>query len=89
MAEILSQQEIDEFHRLNDAYSEKSGFPFIVCVRAQKRKDAILSAFRSRLQNDDVLEEQNTALQQIRMIAGIRLSDLVVDDDMTLSHHKL
>ncbi len=77
----VSREEIEEFHRLNDAYSEKFGFPFIVCVRAQKRKDAILEAFRRRIQSESVSQEQETALEQIRMIAAIRLSDIVVDDD--------
>jgi len=82
----VSAEEIEEFNRLNSEYSDKFGFPFIVCVRAQGRKEAILNAFRTRLLNDDPEKEIKTALEQIKMIAGIRLSDLVEDVNM---HHKL
>jgi 2-oxo-4-hydroxy-4-carboxy-5-ureidoimidazoline decarboxylase len=33
--DTLSEQEFARFHRLNDAYKAKFGFPFIVCVRAR------------------------------------------------------
>ena len=46
----LSDSEFEEFERLNAAYTEKFGFPFIICVRRQSR-DAVLSSFRRRLRN--------------------------------------
>src|SRR4030095_9222994 len=33
----LSEEEFARFHRLNDAYKEKFGFPFIFCVRCPTR----------------------------------------------------
>jgi 2-oxo-4-hydroxy-4-carboxy-5-ureidoimidazoline decarboxylase len=69
---------VSEFHRMNDAYSEKFGFPFIVCVREQKRKDAILNAFRTRLQHTSIEQEKQTALGEIKKIALIRLSDIII-----------
>ena len=33
--DTLSEEEFARFHRLNDAYKSKFGFPFIVCVRRQ------------------------------------------------------
>ncbi|HMA52413.1 MAG TPA: 2-oxo-4-hydroxy-4-carboxy-5-ureidoimidazoline decarboxylase, partial [Magnetospirillaceae bacterium] len=29
----LSREEFELFHRLNDAYDQRFGFPFIICVR--------------------------------------------------------
>src|ERR1700681_2045443 len=47
----LSEHEFAEFHRLNNAYREKFGMPFIVCVR-RHGKDSILRQFGQRLPND-------------------------------------
>ena len=41
----LSEQEFADFHRLNDAYRQKFGIPFIVCVR-RHTKDSILRQFK-------------------------------------------
>ena len=49
-----SEAEFEEFVRLNVAYSEKFGFPFIIAVRGRQRQK-ILNLFRMRLQNDAVL----------------------------------
>src|SRR5207245_10474933 len=48
--ERLSEAEFAQFHRLNDAYREKFGMPFIICVRRHS-KDSILQQFERRLQN--------------------------------------
>src|SRR5436853_467615 len=47
----LSTDEFDRFNRLNLAYREKFGFPFIVCVRRHTR-DSILRQFERRLAHD-------------------------------------
>ena len=41
--DALPEEEFERFHRLNDAYKAKFGFPFIVCVRRHTR-DSILAA---------------------------------------------
>ena len=46
----LSDAEFAQFHRLNSAYREKFGIPFIVCVRRHSR-DSILRQFERRVQN--------------------------------------
>src|SRR5215813_5246620 len=46
----LSEAEFAQFHRLNNAYREKFGMPFIICVRRHSR-DSILQQFERRLQN--------------------------------------
>ena len=46
----LSEAEFAQFHRLNNAYREKFGMPFIICVRRHSR-DSILQQFERRLRN--------------------------------------
>jgi len=70
-----SEVEFEEFVRLNEAYSKKFGYPFIIAVRGRQRQK-ILNLFRMRLKNDAVLEYQ-TALQQVCRIAGFRIGDIL------------
>ena len=51
----LSEADFSRFHRLNDAYKAKFGFPFIVCVRRHTR-DSILTQFERRLGHDAATE---------------------------------
>src|SRR5262245_50222778 len=69
--ERLSEVEFAQFHRLNGAYREKFGFPFIICARRHS-KDSILQQFERRLQNRTA-EETETALAEIFRIAALRL----------------
>lgn len=73
----LSPTEYAEFHRLNDAYKAKFGFPFIIAVRGHD-KHSILAAFETRLLNAPE-SERSEALRQIARIAGFRLADLIKD----------
>ncbi len=75
----LSEAEFARFHRLNDAYKAKFGFPFIVCVRRHS-KDSILRSFEERLTHS-ADEELSTALTEIFRIAALRLDQKVVADD--------
>jgi 2-oxo-4-hydroxy-4-carboxy-5-ureidoimidazoline decarboxylase len=70
-----SEVEFKEFGRLNAAYIEKFGYPFIVAVRGRDRRK-ILELFRMRLKNDAVLEYQ-TALLQVCQIARFRIGDVL------------
>jgi 2-oxo-4-hydroxy-4-carboxy-5-ureidoimidazoline decarboxylase len=67
-------EEFAEFQRLNDAYKEKFGFPFIVAVRGMTR-EAILDAFRKRVDHEAEWEFQE-ALRQVGRIALLRLEAL-------------
>jgi 2-oxo-4-hydroxy-4-carboxy-5-ureidoimidazoline decarboxylase len=71
----LSEEEFSTFHRRNDSYREKFGFPFIVCVR-RHTKDSILHQFELRLKNETAAE-QNTALDEIFHITALRLDQRV------------
>ncbi|GAN79614.1 2-oxo-4-hydroxy-4-carboxy-5-ureidoimidazoline decarboxylase [Acidocella aminolytica] len=71
----LTPEEFARFTALNTAYREKFGFPFIVCVRLQPGKAAILDQFAKRLDNDADME-QAQALREIGSITWLRLQDI-------------
>jgi 2-oxo-4-hydroxy-4-carboxy-5-ureidoimidazoline decarboxylase len=71
----LSEAEFAQFHRLNDAYREKFGMPFIICVRRHS-KDSILQQFERRLENT-MSAETETALGEIFRIAALRLDQRI------------
>jgi len=76
----LSRDEFDEFDRLNRAYEERFGFPFIIAVR-EHTKDGILAAGRARLENG-AAQERAAALVEIAKIANLRLLDLAEDKEL-------
>ena len=71
----LTQEEVAWFERHNATYREKFGFPFIICVRAN-RKQAIVAGFETRLHHTPE-RERAAALAEIEKIAAFRLADLV------------
>ena len=71
----LTDAELAEFTRQNDAYQAKFGFPFIICARLNA-KTAILSAMLTRSGNPPDLEFA-TALGEIEKIAWLRLQDVL------------
>jgi 2-oxo-4-hydroxy-4-carboxy-5-ureidoimidazoline decarboxylase len=73
--ERLSEAEFARFHRLNDAYQAKFGFPFIICVR-RHTKDSILGVFERRLARG-AADEREAALAEIFRIAALRLDPRV------------
>jgi OHCU decarboxylase len=73
--DALTDQERETFQRLNTAYVEKHGFPFIIAVR-DNTKASILRAFETRLNNDSQIEFA-TACAQVERIAELRLKDIL------------
>ncbi len=73
--DLLTNEEAAEFDRLNGAYLERFGFPFVICARLNDRQ-TILKAFRRRL-NHSREQEIATALAEIHQIAGLRLAQIV------------
>jgi 2-oxo-4-hydroxy-4-carboxy-5-ureidoimidazoline decarboxylase len=71
----LTPNEIATFQRLNAAYRERFGFPFVICARENK-KDSILAGFAARLNNTRE-QELRTALAEVAKIAWLRLQDIV------------
>jgi 2-oxo-4-hydroxy-4-carboxy-5-ureidoimidazoline decarboxylase len=83
----LSDHEFDTFHRLNEGYRSKFGFPFIICVRRHS-KDSILRQFEHRLRNGKDAEIA-TALAEIARIAALRLDQRVSAPDRLQVHGRL
>jgi 2-oxo-4-hydroxy-4-carboxy-5-ureidoimidazoline decarboxylase len=72
----LDQDEATRFEALNLAYRERFGFPFIIAVRGQRDRSAILAALTERLAHD-APTEQAAALAEVAKIARFRLDDLI------------
>ncbi len=74
----LSPDEIATFQRYNAAYAERFGFPFVICVRENK-KESILAGLATRLRNTRE-QEIATGLGEVAKIAALRLRDVVADE---------
>jgi 2-oxo-4-hydroxy-4-carboxy-5-ureidoimidazoline decarboxylase len=75
----LSASEAAEIERLNNAYTARFGFPFVICARLNA-KDAILAAMRSRVGNTPEAE-LSTALGEIAKIARLRLNEAIAKEN--------
>ncbi len=73
--DLLTDEERAEFTGLNDGYTKKFGFPFIIAVRDHD-KAGIMDAFRRRLSNDRD-RELAEACRQVERIARLRLGDML------------
>ena len=71
----LTDNERKIFTQLNLTYVKKHGFPFIIAVR-DHNKASILSAFKTRI-NNDVDTEFLEACKQVERIAEFRLMDIL------------
>ena len=74
--QTLDAADAAEMARLNEAYVERFGFPFIIAVRGQRDRAAIVAALRARLAADADAERAE-ALAQVARIAQFRLEDRV------------
>ncbi|HSS84903.1 MAG TPA: hydroxyisourate hydrolase, partial [Reyranella sp.] len=83
----LSEEEFARFHRLNDAYKAKFGFPFMICVRRHSR-DSILRQFERRL-GHDAATEFAAALQEVFYITRLRVAGKVAGEGMPLVNGRL
>ncbi|MGM9490915.1 2-oxo-4-hydroxy-4-carboxy-5-ureidoimidazoline decarboxylase [Ideonella sp. YS5] len=73
-----SEEQFETLQRLNAAYNEKFGFPFILAVRGPRStglgRQEIIETFTRRLDNS-VAFERAECLRQIHRIAEIRLNE--------------
>lgn len=69
--DALTDEERRTFERLNESYTGRFGFPFIIAVK-DNTKASILSAFERRLDNDRDMEFAE-ACAQVERIARLRL----------------
>ena len=76
----LDEEQFARFERLNRAYRDRFGFPFVICVRLQTR-ESILDQFEQRLRNDPETELR-AALAEIGQITRLRLATKVREPDV-------
>ena len=69
-----SNDEYEEFKKLNIEYKKKFNFPFIIAVKG-KDKNEILNNFRQRISNDIEIEFLE-AKKQVKKIATFRLNKI-------------
>ena len=70
-----TNDEYNEFKKLNIEYKKKFDFPFIIAVKG-KNKDEILNYFRGRIKNS-LDEEFLEAKKQVKKIATFRLEEII------------
>ncbi|XP_058968333.1 2-oxo-4-hydroxy-4-carboxy-5-ureidoimidazoline decarboxylase [Pocillopora verrucosa] len=78
----LTKEEIQELKHYNQLYSNKFGFPFVICARLNN-KDAILKGIKSRLNNDRD-QELECGIEEVKKIMQLRMKDLVECEDSKL-----
>jgi 2-oxo-4-hydroxy-4-carboxy-5-ureidoimidazoline decarboxylase len=83
----LNEEAFARFHRLNDAYKAKFGFPFIVCVR-RHTQESILAQFERRLGHDSATEFA-AALQEVFFITRLRIAAKVTGEGMPAVNGRL
>ncbi len=76
--DALTDQERTAFQDFNAAYTEKFGFPFIICVK-EHTKATIMEAFPERIAHDQDTEFTE-ACRQVERIAYHRLAALLPDN---------
>jgi OHCU decarboxylase len=79
--DTLTDAEFERFHRLNDTYRARFGFPFIFAVTGAS-KHQILDAFENRV-GGTMAEERLTAIAQILRIVRFRLEMRVTHEGAT------
>ena len=70
-----TNEEYEEFKKLNSEYKKKFNFPFIIAVKG-KNKNEILNYFRERI-NNSLNEEFLEAKNQVKKIAKFRLEEIL------------
>lgn len=70
----LTPEEFERFQALNQAYQDRFGFPFVICVRLHD-KAGILAAMRERLDRPPAVELAE-ALTQVGLIVRLRLAEV-------------
>ena len=70
-----TNDEYNEFKKLNIEYKKKFDFPFIIAVKG-KNKDEILNYFRKKIKNS-LDEEFLEAKKQVKKIASLRLNEIM------------
>ncbi|ADJ16571.1 2-oxo-4-hydroxy-4-carboxy-5-ureidoimidazoline decarboxylase [Halalkalicoccus jeotgali] len=81
----LPPAQYETFQTLNDTYRDKFGFPFIMAVKDES-VGTIQQAMEDRIDHSRSKEFQ-TALNEVNVIAALRLEELTVPRDGTQEQH--
>ncbi len=76
--DLLQASEATHWAEQNALYRTRFGFPFVIAVRGQRDRAAILAALAARLEHDEPTE-LGIALAEVAKIARFRLDDLLAD----------
>jgi len=76
--DLLEASEAAHWAEQNAIYRGRFGFPFVVAVRGQRDRAAILATLGARLEHDES-SELGIALAEVAKIARFRLDDLLAD----------
>ena len=67
---------LTEFHKLTDEFKKKFGIPFIFAIRGKSKSD-ILKEFETRLKSDNIEQELDKSINQVKKIATLRLNEII------------
>lgn len=74
-----NDEEFKEFNRLNNEFKSKFNIPFIYAVRGKTKQD-ILDEFIGRLKSDNMEQELDKSLFQVKKIANLRINEIISDE---------
>ena len=73
-----NDMEYSKFHKLNDKFKSKFRIPFIFAIRG-KTKSEIFDEFERRLKSDNIEQELDKSLNQVKKIASLRLNEIIYE----------
>ena len=65
-----------KFHKLNDEFKAKFDIPFIFAIRGKSKSD-IFKEFETRLKSDNIEQELDKSINQVKKIATLRLNEII------------
>ena len=74
-----NDEEFKEFNRLNNELKSKFNIRFIYAVRGKTKQD-ILDEFIGRLKSDNMEQELDKSLIQVKKIANLRINEIISDE---------
>ena len=74
-----TDDEFSEFHKLNNSFKIKFNIPFIFAIR-DKTKTEIFEEFKSRLKSDNIQQELDKSLNQVKKIASLRINEIITNE---------
>ena len=72
----LTDEQKNELVKLNAEYSEKFGFPFVICVRQNNKIERILEGLHQRLPNSRE-DEITNGINHVKKICQLRIENIV------------